>query len=70
MGLERLIARNEDQYVDLAAELIRDESKLAELRAKLRDRLESSPVMDARQFDRDFEAALRTAWRAWCENRA
>jgi predicted O-linked N-acetylglucosamine transferase (SPINDLY family) len=70
VGLDDLVARSADQYVDLAAELIRDAGRLAALRRDLRGRLESSPVMDARAFARGFEAALRTAWRAWCERRA
>ena len=67
LGLERLVTRTAEQYVERAAELIRDQGRLAELRRQLRDRLESSPVMNAVQFARDFEAALRSAWRAWCE---
>ena len=70
VGLEHLIVRSEEQYVESAAALIRDQRGLTELRRDLRRRIESSPVMDARQFARDFEAALRTAWRAWCERRA
>lgn len=70
VGLEHLVARSEEQYVELATALIRDQSGLTELRDDLRRRMESSPVMDAPQFARDFEAALRTAWRTWCERRA
>jgi predicted O-linked N-acetylglucosamine transferase (SPINDLY family) len=65
-GLERLVARSEEQYVELAASLLRDAHELAALRGELRARVESSPLMDAPRFARDFEAALRTAWRAWC----
>jgi len=67
IGLERLVARSEEQYVERAAELIRDQGQLAELRRTLRERLESSPVMDAPKFARDFEATLKSAWRTWCE---
>ena len=70
VGLEHLVARSEEQYVELAAALISDASGLAELRRGLRARIESSPVMDAPQFARDLEAAFRTVWRAWCERRA
>jgi predicted O-linked N-acetylglucosamine transferase (SPINDLY family) len=70
VGLEHLVARSEAQYVELAAALIRDRSGLAELRRSLRRSLESSPIMDAPRFARDFESALRTVWRAWCERRA
>jgi predicted O-linked N-acetylglucosamine transferase (SPINDLY family) len=52
--------------VEVAAALIRDATGLAALRRELRERIESSPVMDARQFARDVEAAFRTGWRAWC----
>jgi predicted O-linked N-acetylglucosamine transferase (SPINDLY family) len=67
VGLERLVARNEEQYVELAADLLRDADGLAALRAELRARVEASPLMDAPQFARDFEALLRSVWRKWCE---
>jgi predicted O-linked N-acetylglucosamine transferase (SPINDLY family) len=70
VGLEHLVARTEERYVELAAELIRDASRLGALRLELRRRLESSPVMDAPQFAGHLEAAFRTVWRAWCESRA
>ena len=70
VGLERLVARTAEQYVELAAGLIRDAPGLTALRRELRARLESSPVMNAPQFARDVEAAFRTAWRAWCASRA
>jgi predicted O-linked N-acetylglucosamine transferase (SPINDLY family) len=69
LGLEHLIAHSGEQYVDLAAALIRDDGGRAALRRSLRDRLESSPIMDARRFARDLETAFRTVWRAWCERR-
>jgi predicted O-linked N-acetylglucosamine transferase (SPINDLY family) len=69
VGLERLVVLSEEQYVERAAELIRDQGSLAELRRQLRHDLESSPIMDAPQFTRGFEAALRAAWRAWCKRR-
>jgi predicted O-linked N-acetylglucosamine transferase (SPINDLY family) len=69
VGLEHLVARTEEQYVEVAAALIRDANGLAALRTDLRRRLESSPVMDAKRFARDVEAAFRNVWRAWCERR-
>jgi predicted O-linked N-acetylglucosamine transferase (SPINDLY family) len=67
IGLEHLVARSAEQYVEIATRLIRDASGLAAQRHQLRDRIEKSSLMDAPQFARDFEAALRSAWRAWCE---
>jgi predicted O-linked N-acetylglucosamine transferase (SPINDLY family) len=31
--------------------------------------MQRSPLMDARQFARDVEAAYRQMWRAWCGSR-
>ena len=70
VGLERLVARDEEQYVELAAALIGDAASLAMSRSEVRGRLETSPVMDAPGFARDLEAAFRAAWHAWCRNRA
>jgi predicted O-linked N-acetylglucosamine transferase (SPINDLY family) len=70
VGLEHLVAPSQEQYVELAAGLIRDVSGLAALRRELRHSIESSPVMDAPQFARDLEGAFRMAWRAWCASRA
>jgi protein O-GlcNAc transferase len=70
VGLERLVSRSEDEYVSIAASLVRDTNALAALRSELRARVESSPLMDAPRFARDFEAALRAAWRAWCDRSA
>jgi predicted O-linked N-acetylglucosamine transferase (SPINDLY family) len=66
VGLEHLVARTPEQYVEVAAALMRDAAGLAVLRRELRGRIESSPVMNAPLFARDIEAAFRTAWRAWC----
>jgi len=70
IGLERFVARGEGQYVELAAELIRDANRLATLRRELRDRIEASPVMDAPRFARNLESAFRAVWRAWCDRQA
>ena len=45
-----------------------DKEALAEIRRGLRARLQASPLMDAKQFTLDFENAMRTMWRTWCEN--
>lgn len=67
VGLGHLVARSEEQYVDLAAALIRDADGLAALRRELRERLESSPLMDVDEFTRGLEAAFRDMWRTWCQ---
>lgn len=65
-SLPDLVARTEEQYVDIAAGLVRDAPRLAALRRELRPRLESSPLMDVPRFTRHLEAAFRGMWREWC----
>jgi predicted O-linked N-acetylglucosamine transferase (SPINDLY family) len=61
-----LIARDEAEYVWIAAELAGDLSRLGQLRATLRDRMQQSPLMDAPRFARNIEAVYRRIWRQWC----
>ncbi len=68
IGLDDLVCRNEEQYLDLAASLIGDGKRLAVLRRELRSRLEGSAVMDSARFARGVETAFREMWRKWCEN--
>jgi predicted O-linked N-acetylglucosamine transferase (SPINDLY family) len=66
LGLSDLVAFSEDQFVEIATELAGDVSRLAELRATLRSRMESSVLMDPPHFARQIEAAYRAMWREWC----
>jgi predicted O-linked N-acetylglucosamine transferase (SPINDLY family) len=70
IGLERFVTRSENEYLERAATLIRDQQMLTQLRRGLRERLESSPIMNARQFTRDLEAAFRDMWRSWCNSQS
>ncbi len=66
-GLEEFAAADEAGYVALCARLASDLPALSALRASLRSRLSSSPLLDAAGFTRDIEAAYRAMWREWCE---
>jgi len=66
LGLPELVARTEDEYVEIASKLAGDLPRLAELRATLRSRMEASVLMDAPRFARQIETAYRTMWRDWC----
>jgi predicted O-linked N-acetylglucosamine transferase (SPINDLY family) len=68
LGLPELAARSDTDYVTIAESLAGDYPRLAELRATLRARMQSSPLMDAARFARDVEAAYREMWRRWCED--
>jgi predicted O-linked N-acetylglucosamine transferase (SPINDLY family) len=66
LDLPGLVAWTPDQYVKIASGLASDLPRLAQLRSTLRQRMESSPLMDAPRFARDIEAAYRGMWRKWC----
>ena len=66
LGLADLAAFSEEDYVRIATSLAGDLPRLAELRAALRLRMESSVLMDAPRFARQIEAAYRAMWREWC----
>ena len=67
LGLTDLVAHDVRQYVRIAADLANDLPRLGQLRATLRERMQSSPLMDAPRFARGVEAAYRTMWRRWVE---
>ncbi len=69
MNLTELVAHSDEQFVKLAAELAGDLDRLDRLRATLRGRMQTSPLMDGQRFARNVEAAYRQMWRAWCRGR-
>ncbi|HEX4792598.1 MAG TPA: tetratricopeptide repeat protein [Humisphaera sp.] len=62
VGLAELVARRPEEYVQIAARLTGDLRRLADLRAKLRQRMLQSPLMDGPGFARDVEGAFRKMW--------
>lgn len=66
LGRPEWIARDMDDYVRRAVELASDTARLAAWRAEQRERMRASVICDGPGFAREFEAALLTAWRAWC----
>lgn len=66
VGLHRLIARNGDEYVDIATRLATDLPGLARTRAGMRDMMLRSPLTDGVGCARAVDAAFRTMWGEWC----
>lgn len=65
VGLQHLIAKNEDEYVAIACSLASDLGGLADLRKNLRSRMEKSPLMDEAGFTKGIEKAYRAMWRKY-----
>jgi len=63
-GLAEWIATGTDDYIARAVALSGDLSKLAALRAGLREQVRLSPLFDAKRFARNFEDALWGMWEA------
>lgn len=58
VDLDDWVAQDEHDYVDIAKRMDRERSKLAPLRADLRERALSSPLFNAKRFATDFHLAL------------
>jgi protein O-GlcNAc transferase len=69
VGLTQLVARTPDAYVVAGAELAGNLLQLAEIRARLRDRVAASGLTDARRFSGNLELAYRSMWRKYCAAR-
>jgi len=59
LGLEELVAADEEDYIVKAVSLAEDRARLSGLRRSLRPRLAASSLCDAPGYTRRFEAALR-----------
>ena len=68
IGLADLVARDPDQYVQIASQLARDLPRLAALRQTLRDRMRSSALMNPTRFARGVEDLFRAMWTRWCQS--
>lgn len=62
VGLADFIAKDEQQYVELAIQKANDLEALGQLRAELRERLASSDVMNRTRFISELEACYLQMW--------
>ena len=64
-GSEEWVATSKEEYIAKAIALANDQSKLAALRAGLRQQVLASPLFDAPRFARNFEEALWGMWQSY-----
>jgi predicted O-linked N-acetylglucosamine transferase (SPINDLY family) len=63
LGMEnKWVASTPEQYIQLAIDWSKRPEDLAIVRASLRDRMQLSPLMDAKRFTKNLEAQLRQLW--------
>ncbi|HMD53374.1 MAG TPA: tetratricopeptide repeat protein, partial [Phycisphaerae bacterium] len=65
LDLRELAAQTPQEYVEIAVKLAGDLPRLTELRKTLRQRMENSPLMNAKCFTNNVEAIYRDIWRKW-----
>ena len=65
LGLPELIARDTNDYVNIAVALANDVPRLAALRSSLRERLKNSPLMNATRFTKNLEDAFDLIWKKY-----
>ena len=65
VGLDDMVATTPADYIDRAVALIADLPRLTRLRQELRQRMLSSPLLDAVGFTRELESAYRQLWREY-----
>jgi protein O-GlcNAc transferase len=68
LNLQHLAAQTPEAFGKIAADLAGDLSRLAEMRAALRPRMQESPLMDGPRFARGVEAAFRDIWKDFCKS--
>jgi protein O-GlcNAc transferase len=68
VGLPELVAKNEDDYVELACSLAADRPRLILLREQLRQKMLGSTLMNTEQFTQSLENAYREMWKTWCRH--
>lgn len=66
-GLGHLVAKTEDEYVELALQLASDVAALSNLRMNLRDLMSNSPLCDGAKFCSSLESAYRNMWSRYCK---
>ena len=68
IGLEFFAVSSPAEFVAKATALAQNLPALAKIRASMRQRIECSPLRDAKAFARGLEDAYRMMWRRWCRS--
>jgi predicted O-linked N-acetylglucosamine transferase (SPINDLY family) len=66
VGMKELIARDDDEYVNIATRIAADWPRLESLRREMRPAMAASPLCNAEAFADALLRRLRQSWRDWC----
>ena len=67
LGLNELIAQTQEEYVDICVKVATDVAYLQKLRTSMREKMQSSTLMDPGTFTRQLEEIYRKMWEDWCK---
>ena len=67
VGLDELVADDEQTYVELAKSLASAPEQIMTYRKTLRERTATSPLTDQKRFVAAMEDAIRHMWCNWCD---
>ena len=70
IGLDSWIAKDAEDWLQRATRMCADVNALAQLRAGLRERVQSSALVDFKKFVGDLETHYAAVWKVWCIARA
>jgi predicted O-linked N-acetylglucosamine transferase (SPINDLY family) len=68
VGLQELIAENEEQYTRIGIKLAEDFDGLENLRAEMRARMQVSPLCNGKNFAGIMENTFKKIWKHWCQS--
>jgi predicted O-linked N-acetylglucosamine transferase (SPINDLY family) len=67
VGLKEFITYTPEEYVETAANLSEDITRLQYIRDNLRNMMAQSPLTNAKRFVIHLENCYRTIWENWCK---
>ena len=70
VGLSEFVAGSEQDYLEKACALARNDGLLAKLREQIRPQMQASHLMDVSGFTRTLETEYRRMFHAWCDSRS
>jgi len=68
IGLPELVAKTQDEYIEIAIHLATDIGKLQYFRKNLRNIMAQLPLCDIKRFIINLEKCYRQMWETWCKS--
>lgn len=66
VGLADLVSQNAEDFIQNAVALAQDPARLSDLRSRIREQMQASPLMQPAPFTRHLEALYQQAWADYC----